>query len=449
VLKLALPAVGEQLLNTLVGLADVFMVGNLSLQAAAQLGYTSDAALNAVGLGNQMIWLTMVLFMAVGVGSTALIARAVGAENPHDMRRFLHHSMLVALAVGALGTASVFFGAPGFLWLLGASSPDMAPEVLPLGVEYLRIISSTIMLAAMLFVGTACMRGAGDTRTPLYVMLGVNASNVLITWLLVSGNLGFPSLGVPGAALGTAIARGGGALVVLWLLWRGRSGLHLDFRPRPDMDIIRRLLNIGLPTAGEMFIFHAALLIFTRFVTSMGTVSYAAHIATINIEALSFLPGMGYAVAAGALVGQGLGAAAPRRAEESAYEALWQGMAFMTIVGATMVIFPDALLSIFVNDPAVVETGTAPLRAAGLVQPALAVNFILNGALRGAGDTRWTMFSRLLGTWAVRLPLTALLLGVAGMGLNGIWLAMCADFTTQAMLALWRFGSGRWQSVQV
>jgi putative MATE family efflux protein len=345
--------------------------------------------------------------------------------------------------------AAVFFGAPLFLWLLGASSPDMDPAVMPLGITYLRIISSTIILASLLFVGMACMRGAGDTQTPLYVMLGVNLSNVFITWLLVSGNLSFPALGVYGAAVGTAIARGGGGLVVLWLLWRGREKLRLDFNLRPDMDIIRRLLRIGAPTAGEMFIFHAALLVFTRFVTSMGTVSYAAHIATINIESLSFLPGLGYAVAASALVGQGLGAKSPRRAEDSAYEAVWQGMAFMTFVGLVMVIFPDVLLGIFVNDPAVVETGTAPLRAAGLVQPALAVNFILNGALRGAGDTRWPMFSRVLGTWLVRLPLAALLVGVLGMGLNGIWLAMCADFTVQAMLALWRFGSGRWQTVEV
>jgi Na+-driven multidrug efflux pump len=124
-------------------------------------------------------------------------------------------------------------------------------------------------------------------------------------------------------------------------------------------------------------------------------------------------------------------------------------MLMMGLVGAVMVFFPDVLLGFFVNDPAAVAAGTAPLRAAGIVQPALAVGFILNGALRGAGDTRWPLLTRLMTTWGIRLPMTLLLVGWLGLGLNAIWLAMCTDFTAQAMLALWRFGSGRWQRVEV
>jgi putative MATE family efflux protein len=331
-----------------------------------------------------------------------------------------------------------------FLQALGAP-----PDVLPRSEEYLHVIATGLVPAALLFVGMACMRGAGDTRTPLLVMLGVNTANVLVTWLLVSGHLGFPALGVVGAAIGTALARGGGGLVVLWLLWRGRSGLKLDMRVRPEMQFIRRIVKIGLPTAGEMLVFHGALLIFTFFVTSLGTAAYAAHIATIHVESLSFLPGMGYAVAASALVGQALGARSPERARQDAYEALGQGMAMMSMVGVVIIAVPHALLGFFVKDPAAVEAGTAPLRAAGLVQPALAVSFILNGALRGAGDTRWPLFSRILTNWCIRLPLTWLLVFVLGFGLNGVWLAMCADFSVQAFLALWRFGSGRWETVDV
>ncbi len=449
VFKLALPAVGEQLLNTLVGLADIFLVGNLSLQAAAELGYTSDAGLNSVGLGNQMGWLVMVLFMATGVGSTALIARAVGARNPVDQQRFLRHSMLIALGAGLIGMLLMLLGGGPFLWLLGASSPGMDADVLPLGVAYLNVLGAGVIPAALLFIGMACMRGAGDTRTPLLVMIGVNGATVLITWLLVNGELGFPTLGVVGAALGTSVARAGGGLVVLWLLWRGISGLKLDFNVRFDMEIVRRLLRIGTPTAGEMLVFHGALLIFTRFVTGLGTVAHAAHITTINVEALSFLPGMGYAVAAGTLVGQALGARDPLLGRQRAYEALGQGMAMMSMLGAVMVIFPEALLGFFVNDPAVVAAGAAPLRAAGLVQPALAVSFILNGALRGAGDTKWPLYARIMTTWGIRLPVTLVCVGWLGFGLSGIWLAMCIDFTVQALLALWRFNSGRWQRVEV
>jgi putative MATE family efflux protein len=449
VLKLALPAVGEQFLNTLVGLADIYLVGNLSQQATRVLGYSSDAALNSVGLGNQMGWLIMVLFVSTGVGSTALIARAVGADNEADKRRFLRHSLLIALGVGVLGMlAAVLLGGP-FLWLLGASSPGIDTNVLPLGDAYLNALGAGMIPSAFLFVGMACMRGAGDTRTPLLVMLGVNAANILVTWLLVNGELGFPTMGVVGAGFATALARTGGGLVVLWLLWRGRSGLKFDMGLNFDPQIIRRLLRIGMPTAGEMFIFHGALLIFTRFITSLGTVPYAAHITTINIESLSFLPGLGYAAAAGALVGQALGARTPDQGERYVYEALGQGMLMMSSIGLLMIFLPDVLFSFFVNDPAVVAAGTEPLRAAGLVQPALAVNFILNGALRGAGDTKWPLYTRIISTWGMRLPLTWLLVLVLDAGLNGVWMAMCADFTLQSMLALWRFRSGFWRQIEV
>lgn len=444
VFTLALPAVFEQLLNTLVGLADVYMVGNLSLVAAAALGYTSATALNATGLGNQFTWLVMVFFMAVGIGSTALTARAVGARDTPILGRIVRQSIVLAAIVGFGALIGGLLFAEPFLRLL-----DTPAEVLPLATSYVHLNALAFFPTALLLVGTAMLRGSGDTRTPLYVMLGINLVNIGITWLLVNGQFGLPAMGVNGAAIGTAVARGAGGIIILWLLLRGHSGLRLSWDLRPDREMLGRLLRIGLPTAGEQLIFQGALLIFIRFVNGLGTAAYAAHTVSINIESLSFLPGLGYAAATSALVGQALGARDPRRAEAYTYEALLQGGLMMALIGSTMVFFPQTLTAIFVNDPAVIEAAAAPLRAAGLVQPALAVSFIMLGALRGAGDTRWPLYSRMLTTWGVRLPLTILLVVYFDMGLPGIWLAMCTDFTLQAILALYRFNSGRWQRIEV
>lgn len=444
VLRLALPSVGEQLLNTLVGLADVYLVGNLTLAATASLGYASTTALAATALGNQFIWLTMVFFMAIGIGSTALVARAVGARDNDDLLRIVRQSMIMATIMGVItGLAGWALGG-SFLGLIGAPA-----ETFALAERYIHINSIAALPATLMLVGLAMMRGAGDTRTPLLVMLGVNTANVLISWLLVNGQFGLPALGVDGAAIGTVAARVGGAVVVVFLLLRGHSGLRLIPSWRPDPHTLRRLAKIGLPTAGEQLIFQAALLIFARFVTGMGTTAYAAHQVAINIEALSFLPGLGYAAATSALVGQALGAREPAQAERSAFEALLQGGLMMSAAGALMALFPGPLVSIFSNDPAVMAAAVGPLRAAGLVQPALAVSFIIIGALRGAGDTRWPLLSRLITTWAVRLPLTILLVSVFDGGLAGIWLAMCTDFTLQAIMALLRFQSGRWKQIEV
>lgn len=444
VFSLALPAVGEQLLNTLVGLADVYLVGNMALAVTAALGYTSATALTAAGLGNQFTWVVMVLFMAVGVGATAVGARAIGARDEQGLPRIVRQTMVLALAVGAVATLLGLLLAEPFMALVGAPA-----EARAIGAAYIRINALGFLPAALLLAGTALLRGAGDTRTPLLVMLGVNAVNVGVSWALINGHLGMPVLGVEGAAIGTALARGLGGVALVLLLLRGHSGLRLRPDLRPDPETLRRLLRVGLPTAGEQLIFQAALLIFVRFVTDLGTAAYAAHNVTITIESLSFLPGMGYAAATSALVGQALGARRPELAERYAYEALFQGGLMMTLLGATMVAFPAQLVGLFIGDPAVVAAATPVLRAAGLVQPALAVSFICLGALRGAGDTRWPLLSRLITTWVVRLPITFILVGWLGLGLPGVWLAMCTDFTLQAILALWRFSSGRWQRIEV
>ncbi|HJZ47126.1 MAG TPA: MATE family efflux transporter [Roseiflexaceae bacterium] len=443
VLALALPAVGEQILNTLVGLADTFLVGHLSPAAATQLGYSSSAALAGVGLANQIVWLITVLFMAVSIGSTALIARATGAGDGDTANRVLHQSLLLGLFMGVLATAGALALSVPAIQMLGAGQ-----DVLPRGVTFLRIVALTFTPAALLFIGTAALRGAGDTRTPLYVMLGVNVVNILFSWLLINGNLGAPILGVAGSAIGAAVARGTGGLVLIALLLRGRSGLKLSLDLRPDRAILRRLIRIGAPSGAEQLVFQGALLIFVRFVTSLGTAAYAAHNVVINIESLSFLPGLGYATAASALVGRWLGAREPQLAEASAYEALLQGGLMMTTLGAIMVLLPHQLIASFVADPQVIEVGATPMRIAGLFQPFLAINFILSGGLRGAGDTRWPLYTKFISTWGVRLPLVYTLLAL-GFGLNGIWIAMGTDFGVQALLAAWRFRAGKWKTLRV
>jgi MATE family, multidrug efflux pump len=441
VLLLALPAVGEQVLNTLVGLADTFLVGHLDELAAARLGYDSATALAGVGLANQMVWLVTVLFIATSVGSTALIARARGANDMAAANRTLRQSMIIGLAMGLVATVLSLALATPFLLLLGAG-----PDVLPRSVSFLHIAALTFTPAALLFIGTATLRGAGDTRTPLYVMLGVNAVNIAISWLLVNGNLGAPTLGVAGSAIGAAVARGGGGLVLIGILLRGRSGLKLSLDLRPDPELLRRIARVGLPSAGEQLVFQGALLLFIRFITGLGTLAYAAHNVVLNIEGLSFLPGMGYAVASTALVGQALGAGRPADAEASAYEALLQGGLMMTVLGVIMALFPHQLIGLFTDDPLVAETGAMAMRIAGAFQPMLALNFVMSGGLRGAGDTRWPLYSKIISTWGVRLPLIWLLLGL---GLTGAWIAMGSDFVVQGLLALWRFRKGGWKTMRV
>ncbi|MBA3530294.1 MAG: MATE family efflux transporter [Ardenticatenales bacterium] len=441
---LALPAVGEQVLNTLVGLTDQFLVGHLDPAVAAQLGYDRSMALASVGLANLIAWITMTLFMAVAAGATAIVARRIGEGETEQANMALRQALLIALVVGAIGSAFGMLLSEPILLALGAEA-----QVAAIGASYLRILSLSFIPTALTFAGTAALRGAGDTRSPLYLMVVVNGINVLLAWLLVNGNLGLPGLGVDGSAIGATVARTVAAILLVGLLLAKRMRLKVSWDLRPDGETIRKILKIGAPAAGEQFIFQGAIIIMTAFITGLGTAAMAAHTVTLSIESLSFLPGFGFAIAATTIVGQALGAKDPKLAERASWEALRQGGLMMTLLGLLMAAWPATVIAWFAPDPAVIAHAVGPLRLAGLGQPLLAMAFVLTGSLRGAGDTTWPLLMRVVSTWFVRVPILFALMWWSNWGLMGIWAAMVADFAVQGFLSLWRFQMGAWKQIKL
>ncbi len=211
--------------------------------------------------------------------------------------------------------------------------------------------------------------------------------------------------------------------------------------------MLQRIVRVGVPAGAEMFVFQAALVVFARFVTQLGTVPFAAHNTVITVESVSFLPGLGFAVAATTLVGQGLGARDQQRARSSGHEAFFQAALFMGFMGLLFVLIPERLLGLLVDDPHVVPAGAMPLRMVGVIQPLLAANFVYAGARRGAGDTRWPLLIKLISPWLVRLPLAVWL--IPHYGLNGAWVAMSTDLAIQGVLAWWRFYGDTWERIKV
>lgn len=443
VFALAMPAVSEQVLNTLVGLMDVLLVGQLPAAAAVVLGYGSATALAGVGLASEMFWTVTILFMAIGTGCTALTARARGAQDSVMGNNALRQSLLMGLVAAIITTIVCELFATQLIGVYRANA-----DVTRLGGDFLRIIGYAATPTAISMIGTAALRGAGDTRTPLYIMIGVNIINVIISFLFIGGQFGLPVMGIQGAAMGAAIARTLGCIAVIVVLLRGRASLMLNQPLWPDFDMMKRVAKVGLPFAGEQAVFQGALIVFLGMVTQLGTAAYAAHNLVIRIESLSFLPGWGYGIAASALVGQGLGANDPDEAQAATYEAFRQNSLIMFGLGALMVIFPTFLLRLFINDAAVIQAGTIPLQIAGAFQIFMGSNFVFSGALRGAGDTRWPLYTKVISTWMLRLPISYYLLSRGG-GLTGVWVAMGIDFFSQSILAYLRFRQGKWRTVKV
>lgn len=432
VLALALPAVGEQLLNMAVGLADTFMVGHIGA-----------AAVSAVGLSNQAVMLVTTFFSAVATGVTALVARHSGADEPEQANRILHQGYLLATLIGLLFTLLSITLAVPTMHVLQAPAEVVAP-----GANYLSIAALTFVLASWMFAGNAALRGIGDTRSPMLIMLVVNVVNIVVAYGFIYGPGPLPALGVAGSAIGAAAGRGVGGLIVTWLLWRGRNGLRLRLRLLlPDMAQVRRIANVGLPAGAEMLLMRFAMTAYTMTVAALGTQAFAAHQLALQGESLSFMPGFGFAVAATTLVGQGLGARDPARARADGRLAQRMAMLVMSAMGVLFFVFARQIMDVFIDDPEVIRLGVWPLRLVAFSQPALAMVMVLAGGLRGAGDTRATLAITAGSLWLVRVPLAILLTGP--FGLIGAWIAMGVDLNLRG-LGMWlRFRSDRWTRIKV
>jgi len=434
VLRLALPAMGEQMLSMMVGIVDTYLVGHLGA-----------APLAAVGLANQWVFLATNLFGAVGTGATALIARFIGARDPELADKALQQSMLLGVGIGLLATVlGVTLARPAVL-LLGA--PD---DVIVPATDYLRLASTIFFFSTLMFIGNASLRGAGDTRTPLFVMLIVNALNIIVAWTAINGPFGLPRLGVVGSALGAVAGRLAGGVLVVAILLKGKSGIQLKLSGlRPQGTMIKRILHVGLPTGLEQLLMRVGWMLFARILTALGTVAYAANQVGVNGWSLSFMPGFGFALAATTLVGQSLGAQDPEGAQQRGYTAYWMGGLLMGLIGVLFILFPAQIVGFFTDDPAVIAVGTMPLRMVGFIQPFLAATMIFAGGLRGAGDTRFPMIITGASIWLIRLPLAYLFAIVLGWGLTGAWGALILDMSVRGIANFIRFRGGRWKSIQV
>lgn len=443
---LSAPAIGEQLLALGVGVSDTFLSGHLSAHASALLGYGQASAVASVGAAALVTWVVLTAFFAVNVGVTALVARATGARDSHLAVRAVGQGILMG---AVLGLALVALAVP--LADLITVAIGVNGQVADLAAQFIRVSSLGLPGAGVASAITAAMRGSGDTRRPVLVMLLVNGVNVVASWLLLNGDarLGIQPIGVVGSAIGAATGWTLGAVLALYLLSRQHPLAPRLTRAalRFDRNVAVRVLRIGLPSAAELIIFQMGVLTFNRQVVQLGATPYAANITINTVESIGTLPAFGFSVAATALVGQALGANSPKLAARATMAALWPCLALMAGLGLLALAVPQALLSLFVADPAVLHAGAMAQRLSLVILPASGAAFIFNGALRGAGDTKFPVIVRAVGSWGLRVPMAALLIPL--LGLPGGRIAMALDFFTQAGLAYWRFRSGKWRKTRV
>lgn len=432
--RLAWPVILALVSESLVGLVDMMMVSRLGADAVA-----------AVGVGGQIMGAVAVTMMAIGTGTVALVARSVGAGRWREAHHALGQSILTASLSSAAVIVPVILWAEPIVGLFG-----VAPEVATRSSVYVRAVLLSIVPSSILFVIGSALRGAGDTRTPLVVGLVVNVVNVLANWVLIFGKLGFPALGVLGSAVATTIAFTLGAALIAGLLAFGRLRLRLERGNLvPDTDMIRRIVHIGYPSAIEQALMQVGFLVYLVFAARYGTEAVAAYFIGVRILALSFLPGFGFGAAASTLVGQHLGAGNPERAAHAGWLSTWMSVWLMSGAGVAVFVLAEPIARFFVDEAGVVTGTVWFIYMLGVSQPFMALDFTLGGALRGAGDTRFPLYSMLVAFYVFRLGLSSLVVFVFDLGLAWLWSVLIADYAVRAALKSWRFRGEAWRSIEV
>ncbi len=448
VLKLAWPVIAQNLLHTCMFFADTLMVGWYDVDSLA-----------AMGIALPVLFSVTSLMMAVSIGTVATVARSTGERDEgktiDNAASSLWFSTGVGVAVSILGYV---LARPVVEIFTSRKDGDLGPTVAWEAFGYFRIVFVTFVCALLTLSITAIFRGAGDTKTPMRVSVIANITNIVGNYALIFGNFGLPELGLWGAALATSLSRILEVALLGLALFSRRSPVKFrvnDLR-RVTGEALKRLLRVATPAAVEPIVMHSGFLVYTWVVAGLGTAVLAGHRIAITIESISFMPGMGIAIACSTIVGQCLGAGSPEGANLGRREATRLAMWGMSALGFLFVLFPSQLAGLFlppdmnsggVSKDAIISLAAGAIAFGAIRQPFLGLTMVYVGALRGAGDTRSPVLVAAIGVWLVRVPLSLLLAPVYG--LMGVWFATGVDWAVCAVAGWWILRRGGWRRIRL
>ncbi|MDA9064148.1 MATE family efflux transporter [Pseudomonadales bacterium] len=428
--QLAWPAIISNLLFSVIGLVSIKIVGSLGASAVA-----------SATTGNRIFFALQAIMMAISAGTTAMVARSVGAKNYTEAAKVTSVSLWIGNVVAVLLMVPCIIFAREMAGVFGLDETTTADAA-----RFIQWISVFNVAFAINMILSASLRAAGDTRTPLWIGVLTNVVNVALVYWLVFGGYGVPAMGVAGAAIANGLSFTLAAMVYLGLWYGGRLKVGVGGRGSMTEKRVRQLIDIGYPAGVEQLVFQLGFLAFLWLVGYYGTAAFAAYGIGVQILSLSFVVGFGFSIAGATLVGQHMGAKDPQGAMRHGWRAT--GMAIASMVGLSVFIiaFSEDIARFLIDDDEVVRLTVIFIYILGIAQPLMAIEFTLGGCLRGAGDTRFPLKATMAGLIGARVGLAALF---TFMGLTVVWIyaALIGDYIVKALMLVSRFKSGKWQQV--
>lgn len=405
--RLALPVALGELGWATMGTVDLVMAGPLG-----------DAAIGAIGLGNNVFYTFGLMGIGLLLGLDTLVSQAYGAGNRADCRHSLTQGLWLATLIGVPMIGFFFFLRPIF-HLVGVTEP-----VSRLAAQYLFVLSFSALPLGYYTALRRYLQGLGHVRAVMFALVSANVVNWFFNWLLIQGHWGFPALGVRGSALSTVIARLYMAATLAIAAAALQRGEMRDTRPpshRPDWQRIRTLIRIGSPAATQILLEIGAFGIVGVLAGRLNEVALAAHQIALNCASMTFMVPLGISSAAAVAVGHAAGSGDLAAAKRAGYIAVGLASAFMASAAIVFLASPHAILTLYTKDPPTLAFGAGLLAIAAAFQLFDGIQVVLTGALRGIGDTRTPMLMNLAAYYGFGLPIGYALCFHFGYGVHGLW----------------------------
>ena len=420
--RFSVPAILAQLTSIMMQYIDTAMVGNLGAGASAAIGVVSTST-----------WLLNGLCSAVATGFSVQAAQKIGARQERDARHVLKNALVFALCFsGILMAAAIGISGPLPIWLGAGTDIQKNASI------YFFIYACSLPAFQLQSLAGSMLQCSGNMRTPAILDAAMCGLDVVFNLLFIQ------FFGVPGAALGTALATIVICIAKLWAVCVSSPILNIRRKePCPFRKaILSHMVRIGLPMGFEHIAICGAMILSTRIIAPLGTAAMAANSIAVTAESICYMPGYGIANAATTLVGQSIGAGRKTLAKSFSNLSTLLGCLIMTGAGILMYFACPLIFRMLTPDMQVQQLATDVLRIELFAEPLFAASIVASGALRGAGDSLVPCLLNLASIWGVRLTLSVLLVGQ--FGLSGVWVAMCAELCVRGILLVYRQQRFRW-----
>jgi putative MATE family efflux protein len=413
----------------------------MGIIATLMLSHYSDDAVAGVGVANQLLNIFILVFNVTSIGGTVLISQNLGAGNIRKARQLAHSVFGLNFWFGIAVAIIIFFFGPNLLHLF-----DIHGKVYDYGLIFTRICGLSLFFESLSLALSAVLRSNGQTKESMFVTIVMDLISIVGNLFATTGIFGLPVTGVTGVSWAMMVARAFAVCALLYLVY-DRLALKMEVRDlfKNNKDDLHGLLSIGIPSAGENLSYQLSMLVMTGFIAAMGASQLAARVYILNINMICYLFALAVGQGTQMLVARYIGGKQFDRALQRGLNSLKISMPVSIGTSLLIALFGEHILRLFTSNAEIISIGVPVLWAIVFVEPGRALNIILLGSLKSAGDVRFPVIIGMISMWGVAVGFSYLLGVYYGLGILGVWLAQGADEWLRGCFAYRRWMSKPWE----